>query len=198
MGYPPRLCFDGALYHVTARGDNREPIFVDDLDRRRYLELLSRYKRQRFHFTLHAYALMTNHVHLLLEPAAGTVVSRIMQCLAITYTRYFNRRHQRVGHVFQGRFRSRLIEQEVYLLVASRYVHLNPVRAGLVQHPEEYPWSSYRSYLGGHDPWGLVEVETVFSLLQLPQNAGLHERRSAYRTFVETPWQPVSDLEMVF
>ena len=184
MGYPPRLCFDGAIYHVTARGDNREPIFLDTEDYRRYLTLLRRYK-DRFRFTLYAYALMPNHVHFIIEPAPNTTISRIMQCLTITYTKWFNHRYRRVGHVFQGRFHSRLIEKDAYLLVASRYVHLNPVRAKLVRRPAEYLWSSYRVYLEpARDSFGLVDPATVLSLI----DPNTHDQRASYRDFVETSW----------
>lgn len=181
MGYPPRVCFDGALYHVTTRGDNREAVFLADDDYQRYLLFLCHYK-ERFQFTLHAYVLMPNHVHLLLEPAAGTTISRIMQCLTITYTKWFNHQYGRVGHVFQGRFHSRLIQEDRYLLVASRYVHLNPVRAKLVARPAGYAWSSYPAYLKPpRNPLGLVDTATVLSL------AGLNapEPRRAYQEFVE-------------
>lgn len=182
MAYPPRVCFDGAIYHVTARGNNRETVFLEGSDYRRYLDLVARYKA-RFHFRLHAYALMPNHVHLLLAPAPGTTISHLMQCLTIAYTKWFNRRHGRVGHVFQGRFHSRLIAEDAYLLVASRYVHLNPVRAKLTPHPAAYPWSSYRAY---HDPLPparrLVDIETVLSLV----DPGTSDPRNAYRRFVES------------
>ena len=185
MAYPPRVCFDGAIYHVVARGNNRAPIFADDHDRRRYLKLLGRYK-QRFRFLVHAYALMPNHVHLILEPAAGTTISQIMQCLSIAYTKFFNTRHDRVGHVFQGRFRSRLIEHDLYLLVASRYVHLNPVRAKLVSRPGEFPWSSYCVYRkASQDPAQLVDPTLVLSLVsQDPER-----QRQEYCQFVELPWR---------
>ena len=181
MSYPLRVCFDGALYHITARGDNRERIFFDDTDRQQYLLLLRRYK-DRFLFRLHAYALMPNHVHLILEPASGSTVSRIMQCLMITYTKAFNRRHGRVGHVFQGRFHSRLIEKDPYLLVASRYVHLNPVRAKLALHAADYAWSSYRAYGDpAHDPLGLVDSADVLALISLDST----RQREGYCKFVE-------------
>ncbi len=184
MGYPPRFCFDGALYHVTARGNNREPIFLDERDYRQYLRLLRQYK-DRFQFTLHAYALMPNHVHLILEPAVETTVSRVMQCLTIAYTKWFNRRYRRVGHVFQGRFHSKLIDKETYLLVASRYVHLNPVRANLVRQPADYPWSSYRAYHDpAQDPLRLTDTVAVLGLV----SPGAQRPRDAYREFVEAPF----------
>ena len=183
MPYPLRVCFDGAIYHVTVRGDNRDLIFYDEQDYQHYLMLLRRYKT-KYRFTLHAYAFMPNHVHLLLEPRSGDTVSRIMQSLTIAYTRHVNTRYSRVGHVFQGRFHSRLIERDVYLLVASRYVHLNPVRAKLVRQPGDYGWSSYRAY---QDPsqnlLRLADTDTVLSLMTQH-----HERqRVAYCEFVEMP-----------
>ena len=181
MAYPPRLCFDGAHYHVMVRGNNRLPVFVDDLDRQQWLIFLSRYKH-RFHFRLYAYVLMPNHVHLVLQPAVGTTISRLMQCLTIAYTKYFNERHQRVGHVFQGRFRSRLIDTDSYLLVASRYVHLNPVRAKLATHPVDFLWSSYRAYLDdSENPLHLVDPDDVLALLG---QANIRPR-TRYREFVE-------------
>ena len=183
MGYPPRLCFDGAIYHVTARGNNRAPIFLDDADYQHYLLLLSRYKR-RWPFTLHAYAMMPNHVHLIVRPGSQATISRIMQCLTITYTKHFNDRYKRVGHVFQGRFRSRLIETDTYLLVASRYVHLNPVRAKLAREAGYYAWSSYPAYQDPpHDPLRLVDPGDILALV----NPDPNRQRPAYREFVEAP-----------
>jgi REP element-mobilizing transposase RayT len=178
---------EGAINHVTARGDNREPIPADEGDYRRYLSLLDRNKA-RFRFLLHAYALMPNHVHLVLEPSSRGTVSQIMQCQTIAYTKYFNKRHDRVGHAFQGRFHSRLIEEDVYLLVASRYVHRNPVRAKLVQRPHEWRWSSYGAYQdGAADARRLTDTEPVLSLMEPLGYQGL-ARRQAYLEFVETPW----------
>jgi len=182
MPYPLRMCFDGACYHVTARGNNREPIFHDEQDYQQYLQLLHRYKT-RFRCIFHAYALMPNHVHMLLQPGPGATISRVMQSLTISYTRYFNVRYRRVGHVFQGRFHSRLVQNDTYLLVASRYIHLNPVRAKLVPQLEAYPWSSYRAYL---DPQrnllGLTDAETVLGLGSQEKS----RQRAAYRDFVES------------
>lgn len=181
MAYPPRLCFEGAIYHVTARGDNRESTFLDGEDYKKYLALLERNKAQ-LQFKLHAYALMPNHIHLLLEPGTTATVSRIMQGLTIAYTKWFNARHRRVGHVFQGRFRSRLIERDVYLLVASRYVHRNPVRAKLVRQPADYVWSSYRAYVNTQgDSGGFVDQGLVLALVGQDPST----QRVRYREFVE-------------
>jgi REP element-mobilizing transposase RayT len=166
------------------RGNNRLPIFIDDLDRQRWLMLMSLYK-QRFSFRLYAYVLMPNHVHLVLQPASGTTISRIMQCLTIAYAKYLNARHKRVGHVFQGRFKSRLIDNDSYLLVATRYVHLNPVKAKLAAQPSEYHWGSYRAYLDvPDDPMRLVDPDLILALAA-PGNASQQSAYRQYRQFVE-------------
>ena len=186
MAYPPRPCFEGAVYHVTVRGDNREPTFLGDADYCHYLGLLRRYKEQ-FRFTLYAYALMPNHVHLILEPSTGSTISRIMQSLSIAYTRYFNERYHRVGHVFQGRFHSRLIDKDNYLLVATRYVHRNPVRAKLSQRAEQYPWSSYLAYVDPRaDGWRLADASLPLALAA-PGLGAIEQQRREYRTLTETP-----------
>lgn len=201
MAYPPRVHFEGAVYHVTARGDNREAVFLDSEDYRKYLALIARTKKQ-VQFKLHAYALMPNHVHLIVEPHESVTISRIMQGITIAYTKWFNNRYSRVGHVFQGRFHSRLIEQDAYLLVASRYIHRNPVRAKLVAQPADYPWSSYRAYLGqGNDSDGFVDVDLVLQLVSSHPIA----QKLGYRDFVETAFrteqhllQSISDIETAF
>lgn len=146
MARPLRLEFPGALYHVTARGNARAEIFLDDDDRRRFLDLLGReVEQQRWHCT--AYCLMTNHYHLLLETPEANL-SRGMRRLNGSYTQAFNRRHGRVGHVLQGRYKSILVERDAYLRELCRYVVLNPVRAGMVEQAADYPWSSYRASAG--------------------------------------------------
>ncbi len=134
------------IYHIVVRGDNREPIFVNNGDHQQYLRLLSGFKAE-LGFKCYGYALMTNHVHLLLQPGDKTTVSVIMQRLSATYTRYFNKKHNRVGHIYQGRFHSSLVDKEAYLLEVVRYVHLNPVRAGMAHHPRDYLWTSYHAYM---------------------------------------------------
>jgi len=144
------------------RGNNREAVFEDDVDRSRFLELLSGYK-EKLAFRLHAYVLMTNHFHLLIE--SGKVpLSRVMQMQNSTYTQYFNRRHERVGHVFQGRYKAIVIDQDAYLALLVRYIHLNPVRAGLVEKPEGYPWSSHTDYARKKNGATVTDTETVLRL----------------------------------
>jgi putative transposase len=141
-----RIEFPGALYHVTSRGNEQRPIFRDDVDSTMFLTFLGQ-AVQRFGWSLTAWVLMTNHYHLVVQiPEAN--LSRGMHWLNGTYAAWFNRRHQRSGHLFQGRFHSFLIERETYLREVLRYVVLNPVRAKLVARPEDYRWSSYRSTAG--------------------------------------------------
>lgn len=162
MARQPRVEYPGALYHVIARGNQRRDVFHDDMDRLRYLAKLRAYK-QRYAFQLHAYVLMTNHVHLLLEPQQ-IPLAKIMQGLHQSYTQGYNRRYGAVGHVFQGRYQAILCDRDPYLLALVRYIHLNPVRARLVREPAEFPWSGHRAYLdSGRD--GLVDTETVLGLL---------------------------------
>ena len=146
MARPLRLEFPGALYHLTSRGNARLPICEDDEDREGFLATLSA-AIERFNWICHAYCLMGNHYHLMVETPDGNV-SAGMRHLNGVYTQRFNRRHDRVGHVFQGRFKAIVVERESYLLELCRYVVLNPVRAGMVKRVERYPWSSYRATVG--------------------------------------------------
>ena len=146
MARPVRIEFSGALYHVTARGDRREDIFEDDTDCHRFLELLGEVIRQ-FNWLCHAYCLMDNHYHLLIETPDGNL-SKGMRQLNGVYTQDSNRRHGRVGHLFQGRYKAILVDSDAYLLELSRYVVLNPLRAGIVKRIEKWPWSSYPATMG--------------------------------------------------
>lgn len=146
MARPLRIEFSGALYHVTSRGDRREAIFEDDEDRRVFLATLSEVVN-RFNWLCHAYCLMTNHYHLVIETPDGNL-SKGMRQLNGVYTQASNRHHQRSGHLFQGRFKGILVDKESYLLELARYVVLNPVRAGMVRKPGAWRWSSYRAMLG--------------------------------------------------
>lgn len=152
MARPLRLEFTGALYHVTARGNERRDIFLGNLDddRTAFLGTLG-HVCERFNWISHAYCLMTNHYHLLIETAAANL-SQGMRQLNGVYSQYVNRTHGRVGHLFQGRYKGILIEKDNYLLELARYVVLNPVRAGMVNRPEAWPWSSYRATAGDIEP----------------------------------------------
>jgi REP-associated tyrosine transposase len=146
MARPLRIEFVGALYHVTARGNAREDIYFDDGDRQQFLSLLSKTVK-RHDWYCHAYCLMDNHYHLLIETGTPSL-SKGMKLLNGSYTQYFNRRHQRVGHVLQGRFKGILVQKDAYLLELVRYIVLNPVRAGMVHSAKEWPWSSYCATAG--------------------------------------------------
>jgi len=172
---PPRLQFPGAIYHVTARGNEQRAIFRDDLDRREYLDRLGHY-RERFRFQLLAYCLMTNHVHLAVRSGA-VPLSRVMAGLQSSYTQWFNRRHARVGHLFQGRYKAFLVQEDRYLLALIRYIHLNPVAASVVEDASKYSWSSDRYYRRGSGPTWL-DLDAALPTLG-------STRRSAVRRYMD-------------
>lgn len=146
MARPLRLEYPGAIYHVTARGNAQNAVFLDDSDRETFLTCLGEIVL-RLGWLCHAYCLMDNHYHLLVETPDGNL-SQGMRQLNGVYTQRFNRHHQRVGHLFQGRYKAILVERDSYLLELCRYVVLNPVRAKMIKHIERYPWSSYPATLG--------------------------------------------------
>jgi putative transposase len=146
MSYPPRIQFAGALYHVTMRGVDRRAIVKDDVDRELWVALLAR-AVAKARPALHAWCLMTNHFHLLVDTPQANIAA-LMQLLNASYAQMFNRRHGRSGPLFQGRYHSLLIEREAHLLETARYIVLNPVRAGICDRADEWPWSSYRATAG--------------------------------------------------
>ena len=178
MARKPRVEFEGAFYHVIVRGNQRQRIFRDDRDRGTYLDRVEHY-RQRYGFRIYAFVLMSNHVHLLLE-TDKTPLSKILQGIQFTYTQYYNRRYQTVGHLFQGRYKAILCDRDAYLLELVRYIHLNPARLKTPQDIAAYRWSSHPAYLGGKGP---VAVDTAMVLEQLGNTA--RQARNAYRKFLE-------------
>ena len=157
MSRPLRVEFPGALYHVTARGDRREAIFEDDQDRQGLLQVLG-LALERFDATCLAYCLMPNHYHFVLETRRANL-SRLMRQVNGVYTQRCNRRHDQVGHLFEGRFKAILVDRDAYFLEVCRYVDLNPVRAQLVKRPQDWHWSSYRAHVGlDHVPQWLDSV----------------------------------------
>jgi putative transposase len=146
MTRPLRLEFEGALYHITSRGDRREAIYESDADRSGFLALFGDICNS-YNWVCHAYCLMSNHYHLLVETPEANL-SKGMRQLNGVYTQDFNRRNHRCGHVFQGRYKSILVDKETYLLELTRYIVLNPVRAGMVKGPQDWPWSSFRAVIG--------------------------------------------------
>lgn len=157
----PRLHLPGAFYHVMARGNRKQSIFKGKEDYTTYLRLMLHYSR-RYDVEVHGYALLPNHVHMLLR-IGNTALAKFMQGLQQTYTQYFNKEQQLVGHVFQGRYNSIYVDNDEYLLELIRYIHLNPVKAGLVDEPSKYRWSSQRSYF--YNEQSFVQTDFIKQLL---------------------------------
>ena len=190
MGRPLRIQFPGALYHVMSRGNERRPIVKDDQDRNKRIDWLRR-AVEIYQWKLYAFALVTNHEHLFLETPKPNL-SEGMQYLNSCYGGYFNHRHRRTGHLFQGRFKGHLVENRGHYFELSRYLHLNPVRAGLVKSPEDYSWSSYLGYHRQRRQLSWVDYGRI--LREFGRNS--KQARIAYRKFVRegitnppaTPW----------
>ncbi len=191
MGRPPRLCERGAIFHLTSRGNGGQAIFLDNRDFEKFLAVLVEAKR-RMLCRVFAYCLMTNHFHLVLRLDRCSV-STTMQYLLTRYASWFNFRRRRTGHLFQGRFKSMLCARDAYLLELLRYVHLNPVRAGLVSRPELWPWSGHRELLGlTHG-----EIADAAFPLSLFDRAG-DSARDAYRRFIDEGMAGGTSFEPVF
>ena len=167
------------VYHVLTRGNNRQDVFEDEEDFRKYIDLLLRYK-EKYQFKLYHYVLMTNHVHLVIEPSvSGGSLSEIMKGINLAYARHFKRKYNHTGHFWQDRYKSIIISKDEYLLACGSYVELNPVRAKIVKDPKDYAWSSYRVYAYGKRDM-LIDEHPVY--LQLSEDEG--ERKRRYREFV--------------
>lgn len=179
MSRPSRIDLVGIPQHIIQRGNNRQVCFINNEDFAAYVHWLTVYAR-KFDVQIHAWVLMTNHVHLLCTPMQHKAISQMMQGLGRQYVRYFNKRHNRTGTLWEGRFKSCLVQQDAYLLEVYRYIELNPVRAGMVTFPDEYCWSSYRINALGKAS-SLCSPHTVY--LDLGVTAEL--RREVYRTLVE-------------
>ncbi len=163
MVRPLRIEYPGAVYHVTSRGDRREPIAKDDIDRQAYLDILGQ-ALERFDAVVLAYCLMGNHYHLVLHTREANL-SRLMRQINGVYTQAFNRRHNLSGHLFQGRFKAIVVDTDSYLLEVCRYVDLNPVRANMCKRPDAYPWSSYRALAGQHLAPDWLDTQAVYDQL---------------------------------
>lgn len=179
MSRPLRIEFEGAVYHVTSRGDRREPIFADDTDRQRLLAIVGQ-AMERFEARVYAYCLMGNHYHFVLCTAQPNL-SRLMRHVNGVYTQDFNRRHDKVGHLFQGRFKAVLVDRDAYLLEVCRYVELNPVRAGLVDEPRAWRWSSHAANAGLAPAPEWLDTATLHGhwLGRDPRNAADRRRAAA-------------------
>jgi len=188
MPRPPRAVIAGQTLHLIQRGNNRGACFVDDEDREFYLAALNRASR-RAHCDVHAYVLMTNHVHILVTVGDADAPARMMKRLGCIYVRHFNERYERTGTLWEGRYRSTRIDSERYFLQCSQYIEMNPVRAGLVSLPAEWRWSSFRSNADGQ-PDALLRPHALYLALGNTNSS----RREAYRALFATPLaQPVVD-----
>lgn len=145
MPRPYRLQGENCFYHIISRGDNRKKIFLDGYDFKKFLDYVV-ISKNKYRFNLYAYCLMPNHYHLFLEILQPNL-SRIMQYINTAYSAYYNKKRNTTGHVFQGRFKSIMVDEDNYFLVLTRYIHLNPVKAKLVNYPQDYKWSSFRGYI---------------------------------------------------
>ena len=180
MPRKPRFVLPGEPQHVIIRGVNREPIFYEEQDYRYYLDRLKE-AILKHKCALHAYVLMTNHVHLLLTPSNKTGVGKTMQTLGRYYVQYFNHTYGRTGTLWEGRYKATLVDTEAYLLTCYRYIELNPVRAQMVEHPADYPWSSYRhNALGQMNP--ILAPQDKY--LELGDDAAT--RQAGYRALFNT------------
>jgi putative transposase len=171
----PKEC----VYHVLTRGNDRQNVFKQECDYERYLGILLKYK-QRYDFKLYHYALMTNHVHLVIETMPkGGELSEIMKGINLSYAQYYKMKNRHTGHFWQDRYKSIMVSKDDYLLACGSYVELNPVRAGIVNDPKDYRWSSYRSYVYGTSD-SIVDKHPIYE--NLSEDGG--ERRKKYREFI--------------
>ncbi len=180
MPTPPRIAYPGAHYHIISRGNNKSKLFLDNTDRIQYLSLLSACAKN-FHLKIYAYALMSNHIHLFLK-TSKTNISEFMHRFNLDYTVYFNKRHKRTGHLFESRFKGKLVQKDRYFLALVRYIHLNPVKAGIVSNPEDYRWSSHCAYMTGGDKI-IVNVGEVLNYFSKDNR----KARMEYKEFINSP-----------
>lgn len=178
MARQARTVIPGQAMHVMVRGNNREVLFFDDADRKIYLDWLREAAKQ-FACSVHAFAMMPNHVHLLVTPSHANSLAKTMQSLGRRYAQYFNQKHHRSGTIWEGRYRSSLIDPE-YFLRCQRYIELNPVRAGFESSPQDSSWTSFASHIGDKlEPW-LVDHESFWKLGNTP-----FERQMSWSGFVK-------------
>jgi putative transposase len=187
MGRKPRAWFQGAKFHITSRGIRRSSLFSEDEDREKYLSLIEE-TMCTYPFILHTFCLMTNHTHLQIE-TTNTSPSTIMSNINTKYAKYFNKKYDFTGHVFEKRYNAELIDSAEYELDVSKYIHLNPVKACMVETPEDYRWSSYRNFIYG-EIHPLVFTKQILSYFPYPQS--IH-----YENFVKAPFTGPSISESI-
>ena len=168
------------VYHILTRGNNRQEVFKDERDYKKYIEILQRYK-DKYKFKLYHYILMRNHVHLILESIErGGTLAEIMKGINLSYAQYYKKRFKHIGHFWQDRYKSIIISKDDYLLACGSYVELNPVRAGIVEDPKDYKWSSYNVYAYGKKDF-IADEHSIYK--GLSRNEA--ERRKKYREFIK-------------
>jgi putative transposase len=181
MPRKPRFDLPGIPQHVIQRGNNREPCFFTESDYNRYLDELAA-SAEKYQCRVHAYVLMTNHVHMLVTPMVKYGISQMMQALGRRYVYYMNKSYNRTGTLWEGRYKSSLIDSDCYLLTCMRYIELNPVRAGMVDHPGEYKWSSFQSNAQSQSEANrLLESHPIYMKL----GSCIDTRQAAYRELFE-------------
>lgn len=182
MPRPLRIPYAGYVHHITCRGNDRQKIFLDRDDFLQYCQLFEQFRRDltlKNRLKVYNFCLMENHLHLLVEPTQDGALSKVMEEVSKAYAKYFNQKYGRVGHVFQGRYKSFLVQAERYYFACSRYIDLNPVKAGLTKEPQDYPWSGFRALAHGEKP----PIEINFHELYDSLGRNTEERQIAYRAF---------------
>ena len=174
-----RIEYEGAVYHVTSRGNERKQIFFTGKDYEKFKDYLSQ-AQQRYGFYLHCYVLMSNHYHLLIETPEKNL-SRVMHFINSSYSIYTNTKRNRSGHLFQGRYKAIVVDANSYLVELSRYMHLNPVRAKIVERPEDYPYSSYNAYVSRSED-SLLRTSCILGMF----SSGIEQSKTSYKSFVES------------
>jgi putative transposase len=181
MARLPRLVLPGQPHHIIQRGNNRQPVFLDDEDYMRFLGWM-REAARTYKVSVHAYVLMPNHMHLLASPVEANGLAQMMQWIGRKYVPYFNQKHNRVGTLWQGRFKTSVIDSENYFLVCSRYIESNPVRAHMVAAPQDYRWSSYAHHAGLRQDPAVVDHALYWALGNTP-----FQREAAYMALFQVP-----------
>lgn len=179
MGRPLRISYPGAFYHITSRGNEQKTVFKSIRDREKFLEYLES-ATERYHAAIHVYCLMDNHYHLMMETPSGNL-PKIMAHINGAYTNYFNAKRNRFGHLFQGRYKAILVEADEYAKELSRYIHLNPVRAGLSELPEGYRWSSHSCYIGRGKAPDWLKMDFILGYF----GKSLSDSQAGYKVFVD-------------
>jgi len=173
-----RILPEQGIFHILTRGNNRQAVFLDKEDYAIYFNILKRYKEEH-EFLLYHYCLMPNHIHLILEVTLKTNLSKFMKQLNLAYLYHFRRKYSYYGHLWQGRFKSILIEKDMYLISCGKYIELNPVKAKMVKNPKDYPWTSYRVYAYGEEN-ALLDFDPLYQDLGRTDT----ERRKRYRNSI--------------